>query len=125
MLVIRDAQMGAFYEAVVERYVQSRVAKIERDHAEKYAALGREGAEALVRDAVTRAKAYKIDDDDAVDRFLHLMLTLGSDFDAGTETSWTAKILGDHGIDERAKLDLIYASPRLPEAARRLVSSPS
>ncbi len=118
MLVIRDAQMGAFYEAVVDRYVRSRAAMIERDFAAQYAQLRREGAEALVRDAVARAKAYKIDDDDAVDRFLRLMLTLGSDFDARPETSWTAKILGDHGIDERAKLDLIYASPRLPDAAR-------
>jgi hypothetical protein len=119
MLVIRAAQMLTFYDAAVDCYVQASLVRIERRFEAEFARLGRIGVEALVRDGVARAQRYAVESNAQVDRFVDLMLTVAPDFDARPDMAWAASILGDAGIDERAKMDLIYASPRLPAAAPR------
>jgi hypothetical protein len=119
MIVIRDEQMQVFQAVAVERYVGQCVARVERCFPAQLALHGRDGVEALVRDGVARAERYAVADDAEVDRFIDLMLTVALDFDSRSEMAWAAGILASRGLDEHAKMDLIYASPKLPAAARR------
>jgi len=119
MLLIRAAQMAAFYDVAVEKYVADSLPRIQRRFAADYARLGRGGVEALVREGVARARRYAVEADAEVDRFIDLMLTVGVDFDSRPEMEWAANILEDRGLDDRAKMDLVYTSPRLPAGARR------
>jgi len=61
---------------------------------------------------VARARRYAVEADAEVDRFIDLMLTVGVDFDSRPEMEWAANILEDRGLDDRAKMDLVYTSPR-------------
>jgi hypothetical protein len=116
MFTIRREQMETLRIHVVAQYVEQAVRRIRAQFPATCAALGPDGTEALVKDGVARAERHGIEENREVDRFIDLMLRLAPTFDELPAFAWARAILDTGDLDERAKLDLIYASRELDSA---------
>lgn len=117
MLKIREAQVDALGRAAEERFVEETLValpsvfpgdpRVEDHHAMR----------ALIRDGVRRAVEHGITASREVMLYVFLLVELGPDFEARSETRWIGRILGDPTLAPALKLDLVYK--RLELAASR------
>lgn len=109
MLIIRKQQMQALRAGLVDAYVAAAMQRIERKYPAACDRLGRAGTEKLVREGVAKAANFGIEDDPQVDRFVDLLFRTTPAFPVLPDREWVLDILEDHAIDEKAKMDLLYA----------------
>jgi hypothetical protein len=81
MLIIRQEQMAAFERSLLDDFVARAARRVEADHPEPARALTPDGVRATVHEAIARASAAGIEDEDGVMLYLRAMLERGRDFD--------------------------------------------
>jgi hypothetical protein len=106
MLVIRPDQVAALEADLFERWMETHL----RTH---FAPLchTRTSADLLgfIRDGAAKARRYGLGERGELQRFINLMLVLGSNFDVDPATAWAGKILGEPGeASPAARLELLY-----------------
>ena len=112
VLKIRAEQMAVFEKVMRRRFEDRMVAHIARTFPDRYhEMLDAKGGNAPVRqfvwDGVKRAGAYGITTEGNVQMFLDLLLGLGADFDARSDTAWTREALDPPDLTEDEKMGII------------------
>ncbi len=95
MLVIRDAQLGAF-DDLARRDMEARLlAHVEDAFADQCGILGADATCEVVHHGIARAAAHGFVDEDQVAAWLQLMFALGRDFDLDPRFPWARAVLAD------------------------------
>lgn len=104
MPLVRDAQMDALSQELVEVFLDRMVARLEAEGAGELAGWGavRGDLRAAVRAAVDRAEGYGIHRERDLERFVALLARLGPKFDLSLP--WAAEILRRGDLGPRRKL---------------------
>lgn len=82
------------------------LAHVQANFAERFAALGEFGVRALIREGAARAMGYRLESEQEVCRYIGLMLTFGSDFDAAGGR--VAAALADPAKSDGQRLDRAF-----------------
>jgi hypothetical protein len=111
MLVIRDEQMAALSQAMVEGFRRRMAAHLRAVCSEQTAELSDEALRDLVRSGMAEAEAYDIVYEDEIERFLEKRVRHAPDFAPEGGSALVRQILLDPTLDGEAKmaeLDLHY-----------------
>ena len=109
MLTIREEQMEALAEVQQERFLKEVLAFAEETWPEELQSLGEDGVREMAADAIDRCRAFGIETEYHVLRFINIMFALGEDFDDGEDYPWSVDILEDESTDPDDKLDKLEA----------------
>jgi hypothetical protein len=112
VLIIRDRQMHAFDEQLVERFVAGLAAELHAEFPRRCAALTAEGVRAWIHHGIRRAAIYGINSHEAVGRYVRLMLVFGRDFDVHPTLPWVREHLLDPNADQDAKVNSLTRACR-------------
>jgi hypothetical protein len=107
MFTIRDAQMRAFEAVMVDRFVDTTVARIAREHPARYEAMGPEATRALVRRGIERAKKYAIEETGAVGAFIDLMVTIHPEFELQEDMEDVREVLEDREVSGETRMEIV------------------
>jgi len=108
---IRKEQMQAFSDALEEAFVQRMVRHLRRGFSAQLAAQGLYEADLcpLVRRGISRAKAYGVVCEGALEQYLEYMVLLGLDFDRDKRIPWASELLHRQDTDGGRKMAQIAA----------------
>jgi len=110
MVQIRQAQLDAMSHELEERFVARMVRHLHDDFPEQCRSQGltEERLEALTREGMARAAAYRVVDEADVQLYLECMVLLGSRFDVDRRFPWAGEILPHEGLTGTEKMDQVH-----------------
>jgi len=106
LFAIRREQLAAFSQLAEEIFVERAAESVAREWPHEHARLGDDGARALVRHGIGRARAHGLRTERDHLRWINLMMFIGHDFDADPRRPWAA-ILADARRTPSARLALV------------------
>lgn len=107
MLIIRDEQMKALSEYMVEQFVDAALLHLRTTFPEQIKDVTDDGLRDTIYTGIDNAREYNITIEEDVLRYLELMTTYGADFDTNPETSWAEEILNKEDARGAEKIKLI------------------
>ena len=107
MLVIRESQMAALGRELLDQFALKALAHGREYFPELCADLGDVASLDYVRSALNRARAYGLESEYDLLRFLNVVFTLGSDFDSGEQYPWAQPILKNTDAPATTRMDLL------------------
>ena len=108
MLVIREAQMQAFRDALEADFLIRIEAALRREFPDTIAAMSPDDRHAFIRDGRKKAEGYSIVTEWDICRFLLYQLRMGCDFDNRSDMAWAGRILNDDRSNKMDRLDDFY-----------------
>jgi hypothetical protein len=112
MFSISNSQMAQLGQAMDERFVRSAVSRLQISHPVVARSATPAGLESMVRLGLARARGYGLAS--AVDLYLDLMLSFGSDFDTDPQYLWLRPFLeGMDGVSALEREHLLRWHTRL------------
>ena len=112
---IRAEQLRAFPKAVEENLECRIHAHLRGVWPGRCERMGEEAVRGWIRDGMRRARAWGLEADYDVLRYVDLMFLLGRDFEGAAAAPWVRRVLQEPGLDTAEKLDRL-----LRDARRRL-----
>ena len=107
MLVIRESQMAALGRDLLDHFDFVALAHVKECFPEVCAEIGDDTALNYVSSGLKRARAYGLESEYDLFRFLNLIFTLGGDFDSGEEYPWVRPILQNTDAPATTRMDLL------------------
>jgi hypothetical protein len=108
VLIIRAEQMAALAAPHRERFVQKTLATLAKLFPGDPRLPDDAAMRAQVNAGMVRAEGYGLGRDREVGLFLVLVHDLGLGFEERPNRRWIGEILRDAGLDEQAKMDLVF-----------------
>ena len=119
MLLIRQEQFDAFAAADLARFEAKMIEHLQRVFPDWTMAQGREKLADFVRHGIRRANRYGFRVELDVARYLHVMQTLGRDFDESPEYPWAGNLLKSD-TNAAHKMDRLRDAADFSIEARRI-----
>lgn len=107
MLVIRESQMAALGRDLLDHFDFVALAHVKECFPEVCAEIGDGTALNYVSSGLKRARAYGLESEYDLFRFLNLIFTLGGDFDSGEEYPWIPSILKNTDAPATTRMNLL------------------
>lgn len=107
MLIIRNEQMEALSEYMVEYFVDEALLHLRTSFSEQTKDVTDADLRAMIHTGIDNAGAYDITIEEDVMRYLELMITYGADFDTNPDTAWAEEILNKEDSRGTEKIMLI------------------
>lgn len=114
MLQIRRQQMKVLWECGMTSLAETFLRKNLSDDCQ---AIGPEAVRQSITLALHKAKAYGLEEPDAVLRYLNVMYTIGFLFDEDPQYPWATTLLGNKRMRPASKMDLLCHRVRQELAA--------
>jgi len=112
MLQIRKEQMEVLNAYMHERYIEKMLAHLREVFPDEVKDKKEEDLRAFIEDGIKRAAAYDITAEREVALYTDLMMGMGVDFEKKKENKSTLTILKRADLNQREKMDIIYARLR-------------
>lgn len=110
MLLIRETQMDALRNELLERFVDEVLDHVREFFDVRCTELGEDGTRALIRDSIDRALAYGIERKNEVCKFVDISFVFGRGFDQ--EQPWAQPILRSDSPPEQRLQELFEVAVR-------------
>ncbi len=108
MLIVRNDQMDVFGDYMRKQFEDLMVGHLNAHYPKECETLGEKDLRETIRYGIERAKAYHVDIERDVSRYINLMFAFGRDFDKDENFPWASKILMNHDLKSTHKMDLLY-----------------
>lgn len=109
MLYIRPEQMQQAAQAAYKDFEDRMVVHLQELYPEQYDALGEEEVREEIKYGSRRAEVYGFEAETEVCRYIALMFSLGSDFDADPDFEDLHEVLQDETLeDPEERMDQLY-----------------
>lgn len=106
---IRKQQMEVFEQAAIWNSENRMLERLKSDFPKIYPSLGEAGARDLIRNGLEQAKGYGITTERGLNRYINLMVMVGSGFAIDPQLPWAAETLKDETlVDEGVRVDQLY-----------------
>ena len=112
MLLIRDEQLLALRGVREKEYERRLAAHLRKYFSETCADLGERGLRDAVRYGIKRAKAYGIQAERDVVKYLNLMFVFGRDFDTDPRFPWAASMLRSTDYGPTLRINQVYSDAK-------------
>jgi hypothetical protein len=99
-MIVRSEQMLEFEKAAVRNFENRMIEHVKTFSPPHARVLNREQLREVVQLALRRAPEHGFETDANIQRYLDLMLQLGSHFDSDPQLEWAARVLGDDALPE-------------------------
>jgi len=111
-LLIRDEQLVALRGIRQKEYEKRLAAHLRKYFSETCTKLGEQGLRDAVRYGIQRAKAYGIQAERDVAKYLNLMFVFGRDFDTDPRFPWAASMLRSTDYGPTLRINQVYSDAK-------------
>lgn len=108
-MLIRDEQLVALRGVRQKEYEKRLAAHLRKYFSETCTDLGERGLRDAVRYGIKRAKAYGIQAERDVAKYLNLMFVFGRDFDTDPRFPWAASMLRSTDYGPTLRINQVYS----------------
>jgi hypothetical protein len=105
VLVIRDKQMEALEEALIDSFIKKQTTIFQNRWPEEFNQIGEEHVNQSITKAIRKCEVCKISQQELITRFLDLMFSSGQDFETFMQNDWISEILENNAIDAFDKIE--------------------
>lgn len=116
MLIIRNVQMAALSQYMLDLFAEEMVQHVHEEFSEKCATMGETDVRETIQSGIVQAAKYGIVLQRDIGRFIDLMFVFGRDFATDPRIPWASQILNDPDIpDPMTRMQRLGAEARRAE----------